>query len=483
MVWPLSLLGGMAGRIADTQDGLVPAREPLAPGRPSRDMLTTARHDCRSLPRRRVYLGEGLTFEIVAGAGRLAAEAIDLTPAGLGLAIVGPAVMPVVGQVVTLRHTGRGTSHVPQQAMVRHVGTLRTEGRALPRIGVVLIAADPPAAPGVERRAHARYACPDALPAFATASCPWFFLERLQFRILRIGAGGMTLRTSDPNAPLLPGMQLALDLHLPCIDVVPGTARVTSVRREDAGREWEIGVAWIDAPRPLLQALSHYLLAGDQSLTPATLRAGGLAVRSIEQAVSYDYATSSADFEDILALRLHAHQAEGHLNDASIADLRSPFDAHARHLTCRFGGRIVGYVRVIFVGGVASRSQYVTLGGHEVPPWLWDAGFVEAGAGAVHPDFQRAGLFVPLMQHAVRVAVQSGHRFVLGACEDGLLAMYGEMGFEVLETRVVEPKPGWCFRSHLIYQDAERLLDAAPASRTIAAMASAVGFAGLPAAA
>jgi hypothetical protein len=440
-------------------------------------MGAAAPHDCRSLPRRRVYLGEGRTFEIAAETARCEAEAIDLSPDGLGLAIVGPAVRPAVGQAVTVRHTGRGASLVAQQAVVRHVGTLRTEERALPRIGLALIAADPPGAPGVERRAHPRYACPDALPAFASASCPWFFLERLRFRILRIGAGGMTLRTADQSAPLLPGMALDLDLHLPCVGVVLGTARVASVRGE------EIGVAWLDAPRPLLQALSHYLLAGDDTLTPATLRAGGLAVRSIEQAVSYDYAASSADFENILALRLLAHQAEGHLNDASIADLRSPFDAHARHLTCRFGGRIVGYVRVIFVGGIASRSQYVTLGGHEVPSWLWDAGFVEAGAGAVHPDFQRAGLFVPLMQHAVRVAVQSGHRYVLGACEDGLLAMYREMGFEVLETRVVEPKPGWRFASHLINLDAERLLEQAPASRTIAAMASAVGFAGLPAAA
>ena len=181
--------------------------------------------------------------------------------------------------------------------------------------------------------------------------------------------------------------------------------------------------------------------------------------------MTYDYATSSADYEEILALRLHAHQAEGHLDSASIADLRSPFDAHSRHLTCRFGGRIVGYLRVIFVDRDPARSQYVSLGGHEVPQWLWDAGFVEGGAGATHPDFQRAGLYVPLMQHFFRVAVQSGHRYVLGACPDELLGMYRDMGFEVLEERLVEPKPDWSFRSHLLYADAERLLRDPSASR------------------
>jgi GNAT superfamily N-acetyltransferase len=111
-------------------------------------------------------------------------------------------------------------------------------------------------------------------------------------------------------------------------------------------------------------------------------------------------------------------------------------------------------VRVIFVDGVPARSQYVTLGGHDVPRWLWEQGFVEAGAGAMDPEFQRAGLFRPLMRRAFDVAVQSGHRWVLGACEDGLLAMYRSMGFELLEERMVEPKPGWRFRSHLMYADA-----------------------------
>jgi hypothetical protein len=236
-----------------------------------------------------------------------------------------------------------------------------------------------------------------------------------------------------------------------------------------AVRGEEVDIAWVEAPH---KALSRHLLAADQTLTPAALRAGGLGVGSVADAVSFDYASSSADYEEILALRLLAHQAEGHLDGQTIAGLRSSFDSHSRHLICRFGGRIVGYVRVIFVDRDPARSQYVSWGGHEVPDWLWAAGFVEAGAGAMHPDFQRAGLFGPLMQRSFRVAVQSGHRYVLGACEDDLLAMYQSMGFEVLEQRIVEPKPGWCFRSHLIYVDAERATTARTSARHPAAFAA-----------
>ena len=446
-------------------------------------MPTHHAHDARSLHRRRVYLGEALTFEVVARDAWFEAEAIDLTPEGLGLAVVFATdlAMPAVGEVVTVRLTGRGASGATQHAVVRHVGSLRTGRGTLPRIGLSLVA-DRTTVADVERRDPVRYPSPDALPAFAAASSPWFFREILHFAIVQVGAGGMTLRTTRPSPALLPRAQLDFDLHLASIAVGHGRGRLTSVRRNDAGG-FDVGVAWVDPSRELANALSRYLLAGDETLTPATLRAGGLTVGGMEGAVTYDYATSSADYRAILALRLHAHQAEGHLVSTSIADLRSSFDEHSRHLTCRFGGRIVGYVRAIFVDGDPARSQYVSLGGHEVPQWLWEAGFVEGGAGATHPDFQRAGLYVPLMAHLFRVAVQSGHRYVLGACPDELLGMYREMGFEVLEERIVEPRPGWSFRSHLLYADAERLLLDPSVSRTAAAMASAIDFAGLRAAA
>jgi hypothetical protein len=442
------------------------------------------RRDARSLPRRRVYLGEGLTFEIEGRDAWLQCEAIDLTHEGLGVAVLlaTDVMMPAVGEVVSVRYTGRGGSGARQPAVVRYVGSLQTGRGTLPRLGLSLLPERTRVA-DVDRRESVRYRSPEALPAFAAAACPWFFRETLHLRIVAVGAGGMTLRTTRAHPPLLPRAELDFELHLASIAVENGRGRLTSVRRDEANGGFEVGVAWVDPSRELLSALSRYLLAGDDTLTPATLRAGGLTVRGVERAVTYDYATSDADFDEILALRLHAHQAEGHLDTASIADLRSPFDAHSRHLTCRFGGRIVGYLRVIFVDRDPARSQYVSLGGHVVPQWLWDAGFVEGGAGATHPDFQRAGLYVPLMQHFFRVAVQSGHRYVLGACPDELLEMYRDMGFEVLEERLVEPKPDWSFRSHLLYADAERLLRDPSASRTVAAMASAIDFAGLRAAA
>jgi hypothetical protein len=401
----------------------------------------------RSHQRRRVYVNEAVDVAVSVRGRSFSSAVVDVSQDGLGLAVTSlPASLPAVGETVLVGE---------QPAVVRHVGRLRSGGRVLPRIGVELVV-------GEERCAG--FFVPDGMPVFAAAASPWFHRERVTFRVDTLGAGGMTMVTREP---LLAGTELTLELHLPLIGVETVRGRVASPGVVD----------WIEPSRAFLKALAGYLLAADGTLTPVALRSAGFAVGSVEHAVTYDHA-SVAEVDEILALRLTAHQAIGHLEDKTVEDMRASYDSHSRHLVCRFGDRIVGYVRVIFVDSSPARSQYVSLGGHDVPSWLWEAGFVEAGAGAMDPEFQKAGLFVPLMAHSTRVAVQSGHRFILGACDDDLLGMYAEMGYELLETRSVEPKPGWKFQSHLIYMDIEKVVAGGVSGRAVADMAAAARFAG-----
>src|SRR4051794_39603900 len=255
--------------------------------------------EVRGLPRRRVYLGEGLTFEVSCRGRTIAAEAVDLTLEGLGLALTRVPLMPLEGEVVSVRYTGRGAIGATQEAVVAHAGSLRSGARVLPRIGLALLGEH-------AHDAGVRWPCPDALPAFAVAACPWFYREHARFRVLALGAYGMTLQAE--HTALLRGIELDFEVHLPFVGVQTARGRMLSAR----------DVAWIDPPRTLHNAFSRYLLAGDDALTPARLRAGGLHVGSIEPAVGFGYASTTADHEAILALRLHAHQAEGHLRDATV---------------------------------------------------------------------------------------------------------------------------------------------------------------------
>jgi len=392
----------------------------------------------RSHQRRRVYLTEAIALSDTL-------QVIDLSRGGFG-AVVTAGPVPAVGDTVELSGA---------RAIVRHSGRLRSGGRILPRLGLELSAPEP---------GCAGFLVPAALPVFATAPSPWFHRERTHLRVTSVGAGGMTYEGGD----FLPaGVRLELTIHLPLVGVETVAGRVSAHGVVD----------WIEPSRGFLKAVAAYLLHADDTLTPAALRAAGLAVGSVEHAIAYD-AASSDEFDEILALRLKAHQAIGHLEDATVDDMRSPYDSHSRHLVCRFGERIVGYLRVIFVDGAPERSQYVSMGGHQVPQWLWDAGFVEGGAGAMDPEFQKAGIYLGMMSHLTRVAVQSGVRYILGACPDELLEMYAEQGYELLETREVEPKPGWRFRSHLICQDIERVVSGAVRGRAVRDMAEAAQFAG-----
>jgi len=300
--------------------------------------------------------------------------------------------------------------------------------------------------------------CPDHLPVTASARPQDCLGGWLHATLVEAGARGAILRPTTDDAVWQPGRTRTFVVAVPFVGDHEVIGVLGRVGTGPDGIE-RIGVTWTTPPARFLAALAEYLMLAGTGLSPAELRATGLPLRSASRAVRYDSAHRPQDERDVLSLRLRAHQHQGRLRDKGWADLASPFDAHARHLVCRYGSRIVGYVRVILVEGDPTRSQYVSWGGHEVPPSLWEEGFAESGAGAIDPDFQKAGLFLPLMQHCVRVAIETGCRHLLGACDDDLLGMYRSMGFVLLESRDVEPRPGWRFRSHLIDLDLDRLAD------------------------
>lgn len=312
--------------------------------------------------------------------------------------------------------------------------------------------------------AHPRFTCPARTPVTAAALVPGRLGAWLLATVVEIGAGGarLRIRVDPPDA----GSILTLAVTVPYVGTHEVAGTVRRVVEVPGGAV--LDVDWAPAAE-FLAAVAEYLLIVDAGLTPKRLRGAGLRARAVDRAVRFGTA-GPGELAAILDLRLRAHQSEGRLAGMTADDLASPFDAHARHLVCRHHGRIVACVRLLLVDGDPARSQYVSWGGHELPQHIWAAGFTEGGAGAVDPGYQRAGLFTPLMQHALRVTVANGHRFLVGACDDDLLGMYGAAGYSVLESRWVQPRPGWSFRSHLIHLDVEELLAGRVEGRAVPGM-------------
>ena len=181
-----------------------------------------------------------------------------------------------------------------------------------------------------------------------------------------------------------------------------------------------------------------------------------------------------ADLDEIHELRLRAHRHDGRLGEVTTADLAGPYDQDAWHLVIRHDRRIVAYMRLIDLRGDPGRSQYVCDGGHRVPAAMWADGILEGGAGAVEPAFRRGKLYTEIIREAVRIVGRTGSRWLLGACEDELLPGFEAMGFRVVETRDVEPVPGWRFRSHLFAMAMDALAGGRVPGRTAAAFAAAL---------
>lgn len=181
-----------------------------------------------------------------------------------------------------------------------------------------------------------------------------------------------------------------------------------------------------------------------------------------------------ADLAEIHDLRLRAHRHDGRFTGITAADLAGPYDRDAWHLVIRHDRRIVAYMRLIDLRGDPRRSQYMTDGGHSVPEEMWADGILEGGAGAVEPEFRRGRLYTEIIRESVRIMARTGSRWLLGGCEDELLPGFQAMGFRVVETRDVEPMPGWRFRSHLFAMAMDTLAAGHLPGRTAAAFAAAL---------
>lgn len=181
-----------------------------------------------------------------------------------------------------------------------------------------------------------------------------------------------------------------------------------------------------------------------------------------------------ADLDEIHDLRLRAHRHDGRLTGVTAAELASPYDRDAWHLVIRHEGRIVAYMRLIDLRGDPGRSPYMTDGGHSVPAAMWVGGILEGGAGAVEPAFRRGRLYSEIVRESVRITVRTGNRWLLGGCEDELLPGFRALGFTVVQTRDVEPLPGWRFRSHLFAMTMDDLAAGRVSGRYASAMAAAL---------
>jgi hypothetical protein len=174
----------------------------------------------------------------------------------------------------------------------------------------------------------------------------------------------------------------------------------------------------------LSSSIAEFLLMSQPGLTIKELGDKGFSVADLERAFLFRCANQPAQFDGILRLRLEAAQRDGRwVGETDLAKMRDPWDKHARQLYCEVNSRVVAAARIVFNNGLHERSEHVSYGA-ELPAWLWEAGFVEGSRLCTHPDFRGAELFFHVIRHVSRIVTQSGYRYLVLNCVDGLVPIY-----------------------------------------------------------
>ena len=446
------------------------------------------RRDARSLPRRRVYLGEGLTLRdrVSRRLARRPRRSTSPTKASASRCVLATDVDDAGGRARSSPSATRGAG-APAIASRRWCDTSaacrpaggRSRGSGSRWCPTTTRVAD------VDRREGVRYPCPEALPAFAAARVP-VVLRRDAALPHRRGRRRRDDAAHDARRirRCCRGRSSTSSCTSRRSPVESGRGRLTSVRRDEADGGFEVGVAWVDPPRELLNALSRYLLAGDDDADardPARRRPhrprrrarGDLRLRHLGRRLRGDPRPAPAcpsgrgsprqrvDRRPALAVRralapphLPLRRADRRLRARHLRRRRSRpqpvrLARRPRGPAVALGRRLRRGRRGRDASGLPARR----------PVRPADAAPLPRG-GAVRAPLRPRG--VPR-----RAARRCTATWASRCSRNGL----------------VEPKPGWRFRSHLLYADAERLLRDPPASGTVAAMASAIDFAGLPVAA
>ncbi|MCB0404656.1 MAG: hypothetical protein KDD51_07695 [Bdellovibrionales bacterium] len=385
------------------------------------------------------YRGEFPEAKIEFAGRTYDAEVYDLSTNGIGIlpkqAIPG---LDTISQKFFV--TVAGTS--PREATLRNISHIKFAGSFRLKLGVRT--ADL-ASPKVCE--ESLLPCTENMP-LAYCDDPIAFSRTLLFNVSHFSKNGLVLRTKNLHGVFFSGLKMDLKLMMPARGEFEAVAEVAAIRED--GDVVLLYCTWSHCPNDLKNSVSEFLLMTVQGMSIQRLRDYGFLVADLEKAFLFKSAQTPEEFESILKLRLKAAKVEGRwLDTEDFTLMRDPWDRHSRQVYCEVNGRIVSAARVVFNNGLPERSEHVSYG-VEIPEWLWKEGFVEGSRVCTDPDFRGTDVFFKMLQQLSHIVTQSGHRFAVMNCVDGLVPVYKKMlGVEALDQR---------FHTRFMQEDALNLL-------------------------
>ncbi len=288
------------------------------------------------------------------------------------------------------------------------------------------------------------YDIPDIFSPHCWCEDPFFFQEKLIFKIKSLHSNGMVLMTSARNKTLLPNLELQLKVSIPALDefiVNTKIAQVLNSNKQNEKDKYYVHVNFETKNSKFLQVFVEYILFCGVEVTPKELRDNNLPVDIIENSLSHYYAMDKFDMEKVYQLRkiglfeeipkiISNEIAENEKNENN-NPYKDKFDDFSRQIICKVGKKPIACLRIIFNNHDKEKSELNEFA-EAIPDWLWTKKYVEVSRFAWDKDYRESDVFINLIRQVVKIVIESGHTHVVTSAPEPLKPLFIKVGFQLL---------------------------------------------------
>jgi predicted GNAT family N-acyltransferase len=280
-----------------------------------------------------------------------------------------------------------------------------------------------------EKRRSARWLCSEDFYPTCICPMPGRFNEYVYLQIRDISREGLKLICSLRNKYLIPGTQLNLTASFPTVGDVGLTVKImrVGVVSERDKDYLVLGAEYVELGNNARNIIGQYLLQFGDAESLSELRASGFVPRSVSRGSDFYFLKSEADYEEVLKLRLLAHQAANTVgSDATFSEMSDKFDSNSRIIIAKYKGRLVASARVHYsaLDEKMEHEQYVE--------WSNDYprrdNIVEITRVCTHPDFRSNDLLAELIRFLTVTCYQPQRPWVLLSSTSAMSGFYEKLG-------------------------------------------------------
>jgi predicted GNAT family N-acyltransferase len=233
------------------------------------------------------------------------------------------------------------------------------------------------------------------------------------------------------NKYLIPGTQLNLTASFPMVGDLSLSVTITRVGiTSERDKDYlVVGTEYTSLSQNARNIIGQYLLQFGNAESLTDLRQAGFFPQSVSKGTDFYFLKTESDYEEVLKLRLIAHQAGGTV-DSSVGpeDMGDRFDTNSRIIIAKYRGQIVASARIHYsvLEEEMEHEQYVSWP-TEYP--RRDTVF-EITRVCTHPNFRSNDLLAGLLKFIASTCIQPQRPWVLISTTDALLPFYRKIGLQ-----------------------------------------------------